>query len=43
MTYADDTLPFRTEPLRLKMRVDYADYRRFGSESTVRFEGVDPK
>jgi hypothetical protein len=37
-TYSDDTLPFRTGPLRLKMKVEYSQYKRFGAESTITFE-----
>jgi hypothetical protein len=32
-TYADDTLPFRTGPQRIRLRIAYNNYRRFGSES----------
>lgn len=39
LTLSDDTLPFRTGPLRLRMRIEYSDYKRFGAESTIRFEG----
>lgn len=39
VTHADDVLPFRTGPLRVRMRIEFANYRRFGSESTIRFEG----
>ncbi|MGH9720539.1 MAG: hypothetical protein ACRD8O_10030 [Bryobacteraceae bacterium] len=37
-TLADDVLPFRTGPLRIRMKILYSDYRRFGSESIIRFE-----
>ncbi len=37
MTYADDTLPFRTGPVRVRLRIRYANYKRFGAESTVTF------
>lgn len=40
VTHADDVLPFRTGPLRLRMRIDYVNYKRFGSDSTIRFEGT---
>ena len=40
MTFADDTLPFRTGPLRVKMSIRYKDYKRFKAESTIVF---DPK
>lgn len=39
-THADDTLPFRTGPLRIRMTIRYSDYRRFSSESTVTFDKV---
>jgi hypothetical protein len=38
LTFADDTLPFRTGPLRVKMTIRYTDYKRFGAESTITFE-----
>ena len=37
-TYGDDILHFRTGSERMRIIVDYADYKRFGSESTIRFE-----
>lgn len=37
-TFADDMLPFRSGPLR--MRIDYENYRRFAVDSTIRFESV---
>lgn len=33
-TYADDTLYFRAGPQRERLRILYANYRRFGAEST---------
>ncbi len=36
-TYADDVLPFRTGPLRMRMIIDYSDYKRFTAESTITF------
>lgn len=33
-TYADDTLQFRTGPLRERLRIEYSDYKRFGVQST---------
>jgi hypothetical protein len=38
LTYADDVLPFRTGPLRVKMTIRYSNYKRFGAESTVTFD-----
>lgn len=42
LTVADDTLPFRTGPLRLRMRVEYANYQKFGSASVIRFDQTLP-
>jgi hypothetical protein len=36
-THSDDTLHFRTGPIRVRMTIRYSDYRRFGAESTVKF------
>jgi hypothetical protein len=38
VTVSDDVLPFRTGPLRQKMRIEYSNYQRFGSESTIKFD-----
>lgn len=38
LTHADDTLPFRTGPLRMKLSIRYSGYRRFASESKITFE-----
>jgi hypothetical protein len=35
-TYADDALPFRTGPQRIRLRIAYSSYRRFGAESTFK-------
>jgi hypothetical protein len=37
-TYADDTLQFRTGPQRIRLKIRYAEYKRFGAESVVTFE-----
>jgi hypothetical protein len=37
-THADDTLPFRTGALRVRMKIQYSEYKRFGAESTITFE-----
>ncbi|HZT31314.1 MAG TPA: hypothetical protein VFA33_15600 [Bryobacteraceae bacterium] len=37
-TFADDVLPFRNGPQRERLRIRYADYKRFGAESTVTFQ-----
>jgi hypothetical protein len=34
-TYADDTLYFRSGPVRMRLIVRYSNYRRFGSQSTI--------
>jgi hypothetical protein len=36
-THSDDTLHFRTGPIRVRMTIRYSDYKRFGAESTVKF------
>lgn len=41
LTFADDTLPFRTGPLRIRMTIRYKDYKRFGAESKITYE--EPK
>jgi hypothetical protein len=38
LTHADDILPFRSGALRMRLEIRYADYKRFGAESTIRFE-----
>jgi hypothetical protein len=40
-TYADDTLYFRSGPQRLRVVVRYSDYKRFGSDSVIRFSEPD--
>lgn len=37
-THADDILPFRTGPLRMRMTIRYSDYQRFTAESSITFE-----
>jgi hypothetical protein len=37
-TYADDTLPFRSGPQRIRLRIAYTNYKRFGVESVFRPE-----
>ncbi|MEO8371363.1 MAG: hypothetical protein ABI806_19410 [Candidatus Solibacter sp.] len=34
-TYADDTLRFRTGPQRIRLRIAYSNYKKFGAESTL--------
>ncbi len=43
LTFADDTLPFRNGPLRLRMRVEYSNYQKFGSDSVIRFDPPPPQ
>ncbi len=41
-TFADDTLPFRSGPLRLRMKVTFSNYQRFGADTNIRFEAPQP-
>ena len=38
VTYADDTLYFRTGPQRIKLMIRYSNYQKFGSSSSVIFD-----
>jgi hypothetical protein len=38
LTFADDTLYFRTQAQRERLTIHYSDYKRFGSESSITFE-----
>jgi hypothetical protein len=38
LTWADDVLPFRQGPLRMKLSIRYAGYKRFGADSSITFE-----
>ena len=38
LTSADDTLFFRSAPIREKLVIRYDDYRKFGSDTTVTFD-----
>jgi hypothetical protein len=40
LTQADDTLYFRTGPVRIKLAVRYTNYQRFGADSTVTFQEI---
>lgn len=40
VTYADDTLPFHTGPLRIKLRIRYTNYQKFGSSTVITFDDV---
>lgn len=37
-TFGDDVLHFKTNSLRIRMQIEYANYRKFGSESTITFD-----
>ena len=41
-TYADDVLEFRTGPQRMRMRIEYSNYKRFGADSNITFEKQTP-
>jgi hypothetical protein len=36
-THADDTLPFRTGPQRIRLMIRYSEYKKFGSDSNITF------
>jgi hypothetical protein len=37
-TYGEDTLAFRTGAQRVRLVIDYSNYKRFGADSTITFE-----
>jgi hypothetical protein len=37
-TYSDDTLDFRTGPLRTRMDIRYVEYKRFAADSAIHYE-----
>jgi len=37
VTYANDTLYFRTGPQRIRLMIRYSEYRKFGSDSKITF------
>lgn len=41
-TVADDTLPFNSGPVRVRYEIDFQNYKRFQSDSTITFEPVEP-
>jgi len=41
-TFADDTLPFRNGPIHIRMTIQYADYKQFQTESSIKFEPQQP-
>jgi hypothetical protein len=38
LTWADDVLPFKSGPQRMKLEIRYEDYKRFGAEMKITFE-----
>jgi hypothetical protein len=42
MTTADDTLYFRSSPIREKLVIRYDDYKKFGADTTVTFDKSSP-
>jgi hypothetical protein len=38
LTGAEETLPFSSGPIRMRMRIEYSNYQRFSASSTVTFE-----
>ncbi len=38
VTYADDTLPFRNGPQRIRLTIRYSEYRQFGADSKITYE-----
>lgn len=42
VTAADDTLYFRSAPIREKLTIRYEDYKKFGADTTVTFEKTAP-
>lgn len=41
-TYADDILPFRNGPVRIRMSIQYEGYKQFKTDSKVTFEPLPP-
>jgi hypothetical protein len=41
-TVADDTLPFPSGAVRVRYEIDFANYKRFSSDSTIQFDPVEP-
>jgi hypothetical protein len=42
-THADDVLPFSSGAVRVRMNIRYTNYRKFGAESTIKFEAPKPE
>lgn len=38
LTYANDILPFKNGPIRMKLTIRYTGYRRFGTDSKITFD-----
>jgi hypothetical protein len=38
LTIADDVLPFRSGPLRMRMEIRYEQYQKFGAETKITFD-----
>ena len=38
LTLADDDLPFQHGPVRMRLKVQYQQYQRFATDSTIKFE-----
>ena len=38
VTYADDTLPFRNGPQRIRLTIRYTNYRKFGADSKITYK-----
>jgi hypothetical protein len=36
-TYADDVLYFKERPQRIRIDIEYTNYRRFGAQSTITY------
>jgi hypothetical protein len=37
-TYADDALEFRTGPQRIRLKIRYSNYKKFGADTSITFE-----
>ena len=38
LTFADDTLPFRNGGQRIRLAIEYSNYRKFGADSKITYE-----
>ncbi|MDQ2774865.1 MAG: hypothetical protein M3Y57_08075, partial [Acidobacteriota bacterium] len=41
-TFADDTLFFEDWPQRIRIVIQYSNYKKFGVESSLKFDGQAP-